>query len=267
MSESPRPPKYGTRRPMVDRPVLYRPDNHKSEYSAPSTEKRIDFNGTVDFIFSEHTPGNLSHSLELVQETNPGIIAIESPGITEEERIQAEAEINRIIHAAAPHAIMTQGFNQLATHHQTIASALFGSEATIKLIDINSDDPDFVAIVAPALEAETESIRNEDDPSLYNQYIELYARSNAFRESLMTEQITEILLDNPDKNVAVLLGAAHTPVHHAISQIAPSARIFDPEPRSKPWATGEKMTYPDATKDIRAARFKLVGQQSLREHQ
>jgi len=262
-----REPKYSNAQERTSAPLTYDHESITGAYSNPTGEESLGYSGTVDFIFCDHTtPSNIGRALELARVANPDIVAIETPGLSREHKADLEQEMNRIIRGATQIPHMLPGYSDLDFLYQNICNNLYGSGATIKLIDIDEEDPRFQTIIEPANEALLEWIDAEHNESpeaekLYDRFTDAYALSNVLRENIMTEQIKHIIAENPDQKVAVVLGSAHTPVHHEVSKAISSARQFVSVPTIEPWEQRERMRYPKSTQDTRAKGHALRQEQ------
>lgn len=246
--------------------------SHESHTNTPEKPQQ----SSIEIVYADHSEGNLRKVAEAVLASNGDIIAIEkiregsfAMGTSEEKAglaarmtdfISSESTITE---SAAAH------FHTKEPFFTTLLNRLKGSDKTIALLDMGTDDPGYYLFrKARQLRLDVYDLNNspheENDlewqgklDDLVLDYQIAHAQQFEYREHIMLNQLTQLSQAHPGKKITAMMGASHTWVSHNIPGTIASSRIFVPSDK-------EAETYPPSVKmhfahdvGMRALRFNL----------
>ena len=123
-------------------------------------------------------------------------------------------------------------FDHTAPQYKLLLDSLKGSDKRIVTLDMNKDDPDY----KPELNTEKAVSLNASKMSVGEIKTTLVERAAASakwdeaREARMVAQVTDLVgeYSGQEVNIAIMVGAAHTPVHHQLAKQFPgqATRVF-----------------------------------------
>ena len=267
------PPSFQPYQPPP-KPEMFFPDIRTSSYSHPSNLERDNSGSTVDFVFCNHSPANMGRVLEYTRDLDPDIVAIEHPGRSAEEALQATEYVNRMISSDEPYDVPAPSSwyheeGDIDMGEWRVCKVFHGTGVQVQYIDINSETPVYDKFVKPAKQAEQKWLLakagdNPDVDALYRNYIDSYATSVAQRDKLMSRQIKDIVQKNPGKRIAVITGFGHTPLYSEIAGLVPSSKTFIPSPTETPWRGKERIKFSTEMRDIRRRRYELIAHKAVK---
>lgn len=231
---------------------------------------------SIEIVYADHSEANLRKVAEAVLASDGDIIAIEkiregsfAMG-TSEQKAELSARMTDFI---SSESTITQSasayFHTKEPFFTTILNRLKGSDKTITLLDMGTDDPGYHLFRktrqlrldiydlnnSPHDENDLEWQAKLDDLVLDYQIAD--AQQFEYREHIMLDQLIQLSQANPGKKITAMMGAAHTWVSHNIPDTIVSSRVFVPSDK-------EAETYPPSVKmhfahsvGMRALRFNL----------
>lgn len=212
--------------------VLDEPANSGERAFAVSSLASVEYN----FVLSDHTVENADGICDGLAGSD--IIAWEAEGAPSQE---ARANTNALLSGAladnAPNKAVVQAIDYLEDCEDwlllKVVERFKGTGKRIELIDINADDERYDDLVTGyrskqrAFEAALQSgAKNDELRHLLSGYIRTTASMLQGRDLIMAEQLRALGAENPGSNVGVMVGAAHTGIHHAIAKDARTTRVF-----------------------------------------
>jgi hypothetical protein len=230
----------------------------------PSQGERLKENAHLTIAFVEHSPGNFDQIFERIAQLNPDIIACEQRGGTSEIKQAASVLLTEVV--ASPEnsrVFMKKHEHDLSTEPmlEAVLKHFSGSGVQFEFIDVTDDDPGYeLSMMAQsALSQVTHRISEGNSMSRIKSKLDLYldidARANERRESVMASQLHQIVKNNPDKKIVAMVGADHTPIFHELKDLS-TDRIFIPGKNiEEQLGRLESMRYPALDRASRARRF------------
>lgn len=235
-----------------------------NERLAPHDNDPRPTSASVDFIFVDHSEGNLPRVAQAVLASDGDIIAIEkiregSFGMgTAEEKAHLSELMTRFIAVDNPIGQSAREYFQTEEPFFTqLLDGLKGSGKQIVLIDMGTDDAGYVHHQRNVTARHTcsESLQTNPDASEDSllDYIIAAAQSYEYREHVMSEQIASLAHAHPEKKITVMAGARHTQLSHRVG-----ARTFVPtEEESATHEHGQRVRFDEVETKIRKIRFNL----------
>lgn len=194
----------------------------------------------VRFVFWEHVRGNVKTAVRLVEDSD--VVALEFVGFKNSaKRAAFEAYATKYISTDTSPEEKRKAERYLRRNGdrsgvcKTLLDGLQGSNKQIVTVDVNRDDDEYGPVkdsmrqesrLRRSLERHASNARigkrmRESSASV--------AASSGLREELVAEQVKALMEQyaGTGARIAVLLGAAHTPVHHALAASYPNiSRVF-----------------------------------------
>lgn len=240
---------------------------HETEKSANST--------AIDFIYSDHSPENLSKIVDALIESNGDIIALEKiregsfgTGTVEEKKELSKQMTDFLDPDSTIEESAEEYFPGADPLFVGLLNRLKGSGKQIVIIDMGTDDPgyhyyaDSIRLREKYVEKFEEyqqggDVTREELENLTFDVRISMAQSYEYREHVIEGQLRELASRNPDAKISVMLGAMHTPVHHGMVNDYDVSRKFIPTDEDEAlYSHGVKMRFEHAV-PVRTLRFRL----------
>jgi len=188
----------------------------------------------IKAVYWEHVLENVPAVVEELQTSD--IIGIEHTGLPEEEaRLEYGRQATTYLSSTASEEEKARAADFLDTNNDRLLfEPLLGTDKKIVALDMTANHPDYW-LVARQESAKDAFIASHSTGQLsqaqidsLEDYITSSAESNAGREDVLTDQVRDLAseAESQGKEIALLLGATHTPVSHALAKEYPTSRVF-----------------------------------------
>lgn len=214
------------------------------------------------YVFCEHIPENVPEIAGQLQGAD--IVALESVGLTEEER----AFNSKVHNAVTGNEPDEELFEMFWPQIQSMADSDFenallvqlqGSGKRIEQTDIGKEHPQYglldeEALAGKDLEA---AIRGGDIAEVRESFevlVEKSVQTVVAREALVADQVEALIAAHPSAKIAVIAGAIHTPLSHGRKDGVRTERVFIDSGYSE--GRGLRHAFTPSAVALRAKRFR-----------
>lgn len=210
--------------------------SNASVIDIPRTSEKLP-GTTIDFLYVSHAPADAREVADRMKDAD--FLLVETVGTPRDLRKKLEDLYNDLLEKGPVEKKKDKAFAELNLDNflDLFVFRSVGSGKRVKLVDVPLEDPRLKAMDAGWRSGEeVKSLMQkgqiEDAFEKFHLYVDSIVQASRLREDFVFNEIADLLPDLKGiKNVMVVQGAAHTPVHHRFVRTFPEIQTglnFEP---------------------------------------